>query len=114
MDGGASARHALASHHPGHHGRHALIDEPGDLGRVGSDSGSDARGLTSAPWFRCAYMLATCAWSCATRSGASASVMVRTPPGMSCTVRWSWVCRLNRAMYVAMSACVTSPVTGPR
>jgi hypothetical protein len=39
--------------------------------------------ITPAPWLRCSYMLATCAWSRSTSSGASDSVTVRTPPGIA-------------------------------
>lgn len=54
--------------------------------------------MTSEPSSTWLYMLDTWACSCAVRSGAFDWVVVRTPPGISSTVRVISVCRLNMSM----------------
>jgi hypothetical protein len=69
--------------------------------------------VTSVPRSTCEYIDDTCACSSATRSGESDSVVVRTPPGMSSTLRLSSVCRMNMFMYLLMSMLSTPPKPGP-
>src|ERR1700730_17686897 len=68
--------------------------------------------ITSAPLSTWEYIDDTCAWSSATRSGESDSVVVRTPPGMSSTLRLSSVCRMNMFMYLLMSMPSAPPNPG--